>query len=308
MTPDQHTAKEFFIEVGNGHQLYVHDWGNKRAKLPIIFLHGGPGSSNCRDKNKMLFDPGVQRVIFFDQRGAGRSMPYGSIKHNTTQDLVEDIEKIATHLKLKKFVLTGGSWGSTLALAYGLKYPKRVAAMVLDGIFTGSQSEIDWLDKGGFRSIFPDAWERYVQATPKSHQHNPSAYHFKRILSDDADAARVSGYAYETMEGSVMNLDDRFAYADPTEYDPSGVRIEVHYLANRCFMPDRHLLQHARKLPMPIWLVQGRYDIVCPPVTAYELDQKLPNSHLIFTVSNHRSEHETYNVTRTILAQLTEKS
>ena len=306
MTPDQYTIQEFFIDVGDGHQLYVHDWGNQNAKLPILSLHGGPGSAHD-NRFKGRADPRRQRVIFFDQRGAGRSLPHGSLQHNTTDHLVADIEKILQHLRIKQVVLVGGSWGSTLALAYGLKHPKRVAAMVLDGIFTGSQSEIDWLDQGLFRIIFPDAWDRYLATVPKSHQDNPSGYHFRRILSDDADAARLSGHAYETLEASVMQLDDRFAPSDPAEYDPANIRLEVHYLTNRCFLPDRHILNNAHKLTMPIWLLQGRYDMVCPPITAWELAKLLPNGHLIWNISGHRGEHETVTLRRAILLQLTEK-
>lgn len=304
MTPDEHTNKEFYIEVGDGRELYVQDWGNKKAKHPIVFLHGGPGGCSD-DRAKAVFSPSSQhRVIFFDQRGCGKSLPYGSLKKNTTPNLVEDITKIADQLKLKQFVLVGGSWGSTLALAYALKYPKRIAALVLNGIFTGSLDEIKWLDRGGFRVFFPDVWERYVQTVPKSHRNNPSEYHFTRILGDDESADRTSGHAYQTLEGSVMALDDRFQPDDITEFDATGIRTEVHYMANGCFMPDRHILNNAKKLTMPIWLVQGRYDMVCPPSTAYELHQKLPNSHLIWTVGNHRTgERETSSVIKTILLQ-----
>jgi len=304
MTPDEHTIQETFVEVGDGHTLYVQDWGNKHAHMPIISLHGGPGSAS-RDKYKNTFDPATQRVIFFDQRGCGRSLPFGSIEHNTTADLIEDIETIARHLHLEKFMLTGGSWGSCLALAYALKYPKRVHAMVLFGIFTGSQAEIDWIDKGGFRAFYPEIWEQYLQRTPKSHQHNPSAYHYPRVLGNDADAIKSSAYAYNCLEGAILGLDDRFTPDMYDDYDPTGTRIEIHYLANRCFMPDRHILQNAHKLAIPIWLVQGRYDCVCPPQTAYELHRALPNGHLAWATSGHRSEHEVWNLLRSTLAQLT---
>lgn len=307
MTPDAHTIKEFFIDVGHGHQLYVQDWGNKKAKLPIISLHGGPGGGH-HDGYKANFDPAKQRIVFFDQRGSGRSVPYGSLKHNTTADLVADIEKIADALKLKKFILNGASWGVALALAYALAHPKRVAAMVLSGIFTGSQNEVDWLDKGRFRTFYPDAWERYENSVPKAHRRNPSAYHFERLLGTNEDEVRLSGYAYESLEGSVMSLDDRFHPPDPETYDPASIRIEVHYMVNRCFMPDRQILDNAAKLTMPIWLVQGRYDMVCPPTTAYELSQKLPDCRLIWTIGGHRrGEHETHTIVRTILHQLAEK-
>lgn len=308
MTPDQYTNREFYIEVGNGHELYVYDWGNPKG-LPVIFLHGGPGSE-IKDGYKQAFDPTKHHVIFFDQRGCGKSLPYGSLKHNTTADLVEDIAKIAAQAKFRQFVLFGSSWGSCLAFAYALKHPKQVKAMILSGIFTGSKSEIDYFDKGEFAANFPEAWERYLATVPKSHQHSPTKYHYERILGKDEKAVRESACAYENLEGALMSLDDRFVPrlpGDPT-YDPSGMRIEVHYMANNCFMPDNHILNNARKLTMPIWMAQGRYDMVCPPVTAYKLHQKLPNSHLIWTIGGHRGgERETQSVMRTVLLQLAEK-
>ncbi len=308
MTPDQYTNKEFFIEVGNGHQLYVYDWGNPKG-LPIIFLHGGPGGA-VRDNFKALFDAAKHRVIFFDQRGCGKSLPYGSLKHNTTQNLVEDITKIADHLKLKQFVLEGASWGSALALAYGIKYPKRVKAMVLAGIFTGTEPEIDYFDKGDFAKHFPDVWEQYVTTVPKSHKATPTKYHFERILGKDEQTMRQSACIYQNLEVALIGLDDRFTPASPDDptYDPAGVRVEVHYLANKCFLPDNYILDHARKLTMPIWIVQGRYDMVCPPITAYTLHQKLSSSHLLWTISGHKpSDRETHTVIRTILLQLAQK-
>lgn len=305
MTPDEFTLAETFVEVGDGHTLYVHDWGNKTAKTPIIFLHGGPGSGS-KDSYKTTFDPTVQRVIFFDQRGSGKSLPAGELAHNTTQDLVEDIERIAKHLKLDKFVLTGGSWGSCLALAYGLKYPKRVEAMVLRGIFTGSQSEINWLDEGRWSVFFPDLWDTYLDQTPQSHQNNPTKYHAERALKGDGEDAKKSAYTYGNVEGALLSLDDRFTPRAFDEYDPASIKIEIHYMQNHCFIPDRHILDNAHKLTMPIWLIQGRYDMVCPPVTAYELHHKLPNSHLIWTAAGHGNDRPNYDVTRTILQTLIE--
>ena len=161
MTPDKYTISESMLDVDNGHQLYIHDWGNQTAVKPIVFLHGGPGGST-KDHHKTSFDPTEQRVIFFDQRGCGRSLPLGSLSNNTTDDLIEDIEIIADHLNLKTFIINGGSWGSCLALAYSLAHPERVTALVLRGIFTGSQSEIDWLDSGKFRTFFPEVWAQYL--------------------------------------------------------------------------------------------------------------------------------------------------
>ncbi|MBI3624068.1 alpha/beta fold hydrolase [Candidatus Saccharibacteria bacterium] len=302
MTPDTYTIAESFLDVGDGHRLYIHEWGKAKAKMPILFLHGGPGSQ-VKDKHKGIFDPAKQRVIFFDQRGAGKSLPYGSLEHNTTQDLISDIEKIADHFSLKQFVITGGSWGSCLAFAYTLTHPKRVAALVLHGVFSGSKAEIEWLDKGRFQTFFPDVWQRYLDSTPQTHRYNPSRYHFDRILGNNEAAQRESGYIYENLEGSVMALDDRFEPEDPETYDPAGIRIEVHYMQHGCFLPDEYILKNAHKLATPVWLIQGRYDVVCPPITAWRLNQILANSHLIWSINGHKAEHESWNLQRTILAQ-----
>lgn len=305
MTPDEYTIREFFIEVGDGHELYVHDWGNKKAKHPVIFLHGGPGSQS-KDRHKQSFDPHQHRVIFFDQRGCGKSLPYGSLEHNTTKDLIADIEKIAKQLKLSSFVLAGGSWGSTLALAFAIKHPGMVKALVLSGIFTGSQAEIDYFDKGKFRTWFPEVWDQYLAATPKEHHDAPTKYHYQQILGKNNDAVCSSACAYGNMEGALLALDDRFTPSSPTDpaFDPTGIKIEVHYLANRCFLPDRYIFDNARKLTMPVWMIQGRYDMVCPPAAAYELHKKLPKSQLIWTVGGHKnSERETQTAIRAILLQ-----
>lgn len=304
MTPDNHTNEEFYLDVGDGHELYLQDWGKKDAEIPIIFLHGGPGNGvDNRDRNK--FDPGHQRVIFFDQRGCGKSIPLGSLKNNTTKDLVEDIEKIATHLKLKKFVLTGGSWGSCLALAYGINYPQRLAGIVIQGIFTGSHDEIDWLAEGRFKDFFPDVWDRYVNQTPTDYLLGPSEYHFKRALGDDKEAAKASAYAYENLEAALLRLDDRFTAKAYETYDPAAIRVEIHYLLNQCFMPDQYIFNNADKLTVPVWIVQGRYDMVCRPIIAYKLHQKLPNSQLIWTINGHIAEHEASNILRLIFLQFT---
>ena len=303
MTPDEYTLSESMLNVGNGHQLYIHDWGNKAAVKPILFLHGGPGGS-AKDSYKETFDPTKQRVVFFDQRGCGRSLPLGSLEHNTTDDLIEDIEKIATRLSLETFIISGGSWGSCLAIAYGIAHPERVTALVLHGIFTGSQSEIDWLDSGKFQTFFPDVWEQYLEATPLAFRNEPNKYHAAKILGPDDEAAKQSAYAYERLEGSLIKLDDRFTMEPLETYDPTGIRIETHYLQHGCFMPSNYLLDNAARLTMPVWLVQGRYDMVCPPIAAYNLHDALPNSHLIWTINGHKAEHEASTVLKLLLQQV----
>jgi proline iminopeptidase len=305
MIPDAHTIKEFYISVGDGHQLYVYEWGNPKG-LPIFFFHGGPGAE-VKDKHKEPFDPAKHHVIFFDQRGCGKSLPLGSILHNTTDDILQDASKIADHLKLKEFVVHGRSWGSTLALAYALKYPKRVTALVIAAIFTASARELHWLDHGGFNTHFPEVWEKYLERTPKAHRQNPSAYHYKTILGNNEKLARSSALAMDELERNVMSLDDRPQTIDETTYDIAGRKIFAHYATNNFFMPERHILDNAHKLNMPVWMVHGRYDMDCPPITAYELHKKLPRGQLLWAISNHRAEHETNSILRTILLQLAEK-
>jgi proline iminopeptidase len=270
-----------------------------------MLILGGPGGAT-QDRHKANFDPAYQRVIFFDQRGCGKSLPYGSLKHNTTEHLVADIVKILDHLKVKKAIFTGGSWGSCLALAFGVEHPTRVAAMVLDGIFTGSQSEIDWLNHGRFREFFPDVWQTFAESVPKSYRDNPVIYIREQIAGDDPAKAKAAAYAYQLMEMGIMSFDGLKNDGDYENYDPAGITIEIVYMAKRCFMPDKYILQNAHKITAPVWLVQGRYDMVCPPVTAYELNQRLPNSHLMWTVNNHKAERENMTLRRGLLLQLTE--
>jgi len=302
VSPDTYTIQETFIEVGDGHTLYVQEWGDQRG-MPVIFLHGGPGSG-CADRHKQLFDPSQHRVIFFDQRGSGRSLPTGSRKNNTTDDLIKDMEKLAKHFKLTSFTLVGGSWGACLALAYGLIHPKRVKNMVLTGIFTGSHAEVDYFGGNDYALSFPDVHEELLNATPKTHRNNPLQYHFQQALGSDEQAAKQSAYLLSNLESRLLSLDDRFMPKAFDDFDPASSLIEIHYMANYCFIPDRLILSQASKLTMPIWLIQGRYDMVCPGRTAYELHHSLPDSELIWTTSGHRSEREGWNVERSLLIQL----
>lgn len=305
MTPDEYTIEEIYLSVGDGHELYVQDWGNPSTKKPILFLHGGPGMG-CSDHYKKQFDGTKQRIIFFDQRGSGKSRPFGSLKDNTTQHLVDDIKKILNHLELESVVITGNSWGACLALAFGIEYPEMVSEMILKGIFTGSQAEIDWINQGHFAPFYPDVWDRYLDMTPAKYHNDPTAYHFERALGKNGAAAKQSAYAFSCLEGALLSLDDRFTPYPFETFDPDfGTNIEMHYLSNRCFMPDRYILENAHKLSMPVWLVQGRYDMVCPPATAYELAAKIPDCQLVWTVSGHSSERSVYDVARVLLLQAT---
>lgn len=305
MTPDVHTIKEHFIDVGDGHTLYVHDWGNPDA-TPIFFLHGGPGSSS-KDGRKNLFDPSKQRVIFHDQRGCGRSTPYGSRDNNTTQHLIADISKIADTLEIQQFILNGMSWGSTLALTYAIENPHRVAAIVTGGVFLAMRSDIDWIDNGDVKTFYPELWQELLDSTPESERQHSVAYHQKRALFGTAEAQKESSFVYGRFEYGMGTLDDRPAQLDYETYDPASAQIEIHYLQNNCFIPEGYILDNAAKLTMPIYIIQGRYDMVCPPISAYSLHQKLENSELYFTLEGHIPGHEGWNLTRSLLKRVTRK-
>ena len=306
MTPDKFTNQELMLDVGDGHQLYVHDWGNKKSTRPILSLHGGPGEG-FSDGYKTSYDPIKQRVIFFDQRGSGKSLPYGSLKNNTTADLIEDIKKITSHLELDKFILAGGSWGACLALAYALKYPAKILAIVIRGIFTGSQAEIDWLETGVFKRFFPEVWDEYLSTVPSEFKSNPSHYHNKSALGSDPDKAKLSAYAVSNVESALMSLDDRYTNEKFENFDPASITTEIHYMTNKLFMEDEYILNNVHTLKMPVWLIQGRYDMVCPPETAYKLHKSLPNSQLIWTMAGHGNDRSNYDVFRTLVLQLAEE-
>lgn len=303
MNKDDFVISEKMLDVGDGHKLYVQEWGNPAVSVPVIFLHGGPGGQ-IKDKYRGAFNPKTQRVLFFDQRGCGKSTPYGSLENNTTDKLIADISKIADTFNAKTFTLHGSSWGSTLALAYALAQPERIHALVIGGIFTGSKLESDWIDKGLFKTFFPDVWQTYLDRTPTKHHSNPSKYHFDKVINGTPEEQKLSGYAYDCLESGVIQLDDRQRPEDFEEYDPAGIRIEMYYLANGCFLPDRYILDNAHRLNMPVHIVQGRYDMVCPPHTAYELSNKLSHSQLYWTLSGHKHEHEGGNIFRSIFASL----
>ncbi|HVX23891.1 MAG TPA: alpha/beta fold hydrolase [Candidatus Saccharimonadales bacterium] len=286
MTPDTHTIEEKMIPVDNGHVLYAQAWGNARAKESIIFLHGGPGSG-CSDGHKQYFDPARQQIIFFDQRGSGRSTPAGLLKANDTDHAVEDINTIANTFGLERFTLVGGSWGSCLALTYAIRYPDRVQRMVLRGLFTGRQSEINYLDQGQFRPYFPEVWEAFANGVPAEFKADPAGYHFTRILGKNQAEAKQSAYAYAHLENALVGLDDRRSLPKYEDFDPTGTIVECHFTGNACFLPDGYIMDHAKELTMPIVLVQGRYDSICPPITAYELFQRLPKAQLLWTTAGH---------------------
>lgn len=286
MNADEYTLDEKWIEVSDGHRLYAQLWGSSEAAEPIIFLHGGPGSG-CSDSHKSRFDPSRHKVLFFDQRGAGKSTPYGLLEANTTENLIEDISILADEFGLDRFTLVGGSWGSCLALIYALKNPQRVSRMVLSGIFTARKKEIDFLNSGGAQIFFPEAWEAFTASVPETHRAHPASYHLPRLFDADPAVAKASAYELYKFQSSSMRLDDRIQFMGFEDFNATSTIIEGYYMTNNCFLPESYILEYAGELKMPITIIQGRYDAICPPWTAYALHKKLPNSRIHWTLSGH---------------------
>ena len=275
------------LPVSPVHSLYVEQSGNPEG-FPVLFLHGGPGSQT-RPEHRRYFDPDFYRAVLFDQRGCGRSTPAGCTEENTTWHLVEDIETIRRNLGISRWLLFGGSWGSTLALAYATTYPQRVAGMVLRGVFLASHGELDWY-LNGLRAFIPEAWEMLADGsgTDMIRRYHRDVNHDDRQFAANA-ALRWVGYEQSVMAigGTTQPAQSGKGGAPrPTsaQIDGSAVlasaRVQLHYLAADCFLRAGELMERARSVVAPAIIVQGRCDMVCPPVTAFELSKRLPAARL----------------------------
>ena len=298
LSKDEHTIAEHRIKTADGyHKLYVQEWGNPDG-VPIVYLYGGPGAG-CSDGHKQPYDPAKHYVIFFDQRGCGRSEPIPSLKNNDTGRLIEDINAVADKLGLKTFSLNGGSWGSTLALCYAIAHPKRVESMVLRGVFLATKAEIDYFEKGGYKQFFPEAYEFLAEDVPEAHKDNPGRYHRKQFIEKKS---AKSAYRYTEAEMDVLKLDSHYVPPEFTEdYDITYGTVITHYMNNGCFIEEGHILKNSAKLTMPIHIVHGRYDMICLPINAYSLHKALPDSTLHWTMAGHSgSDRSNYDVQSTI--------
>ncbi len=266
------------------HELYFEQCGNPKGK-PVVFLHGGPGGG-CSTKSRRFFDPARYRIVMLDQRGAGRSTPYAELRDNTTWDLVADLEKLRMHLGIEKWLVFGGSWGSTLALSYSQTYPERVTELVLRGIFMLRNWELQWFYQRGADAIFPDAWEDYVAAIPLNERGDLiNAFH-RRLTSDNYETQLAAARAWSRWEGrtSYLQTDESYvSLTDSPEFAIAFARIECHYFVNRGFFRcDDQLLQDVDKIRhIPTVIVQGRYDVVCPMRSAWDLHRAWPEAQLI---------------------------
>lgn len=270
------------LPVGDGHTIYWEQCGNPEGK-PIVFLHGGPGSG-CTPTMRRFFDPAVYRIVLFDQRGCGRSTPYACLENNTTWHLVADMELLRAHLAIDKWVVFGGSWGSTLALAYAEKHAAAVKALVLRGIFTLRRDELLFFYQKGADMLYPDAWEHYLAPIPEEERGDLMAAYHKRLTSEDEAVRLEAAKAWSVWEGCTSKLTPDPSYVATFE-DPalfvSFARIENHYFVhNGWFEPEQLIkgIEAVRAAGIPGVIVQGRYDIVCPMRTAWDLHRAWPEA------------------------------
>ena len=272
-----------YLKVSEIHEIYYELSGNSEGK-PVFFLHGGPGGSSSPYMRRFC-DPDKFLMVLSDQRGAGKSKPYGEIKENTTQNLVEDIERLRKHLKLEKIILFGGSWGTTLGIAYAEAYPENVSGMVLRGVFMATKEEIDHFYHGGVGRYFPEIYDALLSALPEPSRRPLPDYLFRLIKEgSQADKAKYSR-AWAKYEGRISGLEvpDEVIKNWIENSNPYAFSLfENFYMANGCFLEEGQLFKDAEKIShIPTIIINGRYDVICPPVTAYRLHKLLPKSKLI---------------------------
>ena len=282
--PEIQPYESGMLDVGDGHNLYWELSGNPDGK-PVVFLHGGPGGGSSPEHRRQ-FNPDKYKILVFDQRGCGKSTPYASLEANTTWHLVDDIEKLRAGVaKVEKWQVFGGSWGSTLSLAYAQKYPERVSELVLRGIFLFDQNEIDWMYKdGGASQIYPDKFEEFLAAIPANERGNLVEAYRKRLTSDDPDVRLAAAKAWSKWEGDIVTLlpsPSTIEHFTSPEVAVAVARIENHYMGNHGWIEEGQLLREASKLRgIPGVIVQGRHDTCTPPVAAWKLKAAWPEVEL----------------------------
>ena len=280
----------------DGHQIYYEQCGNPNGK-PAVFLHGGPGGGGSTAVRR-FFDPKKYHIVIFDQRGCGRSKPHGCLEKNTTWDLVEDIEALKNMLRIENWLVFGGSWGSTLSLAYSQTYPASVSEMVLRGIFMLRKKELDWFYQEGASYIFPEAWEKFLEPIDENQRDDlMSAYH-KIFKSDNEEKKLAAAIAWSRWEGSTSSLsynpDMANSFSNP-QFALAFALIENHYFVNKGFLKhENQLIEYGIDIirNIPTTIVQGRYDIVCPMTTAWELSKNWPEAKLIVAPSSGHTAFE----------------
>jgi proline iminopeptidase len=303
--PELLPHRQGHLDVGDGHSIYWEECGNPRGKA-AVFVHGGPGAG-ADARSRRFFDPARYRIIVFDQRGCGRSLPYAGLEANTTWHLVADMERLRDFLGIDHWLVFGGSWGSTLALAYAEAHPHRVTELVLRGIFLLRRHEIEWFYQSGADAIYPDRFQAYRDAIPPAEREDMIAAYHRRLTSDDPAVAKAAARAWAVWEGSTSHLlpDPRVvAHWGEDRYALAVARIECHYFVNRGFLRDEHqLLDGVERIRhIPAVIVQGRYDVVCPMKSAWDLHRAWPEATLCIVPDAGHSAYEPGNTHELVTA------
>ncbi len=280
--PDIRPYASYRLAVDERHTLYVEEVGDPQG-VPAVFLHGGPGAG-CEPYHRRFFDPDRYRVVLFDQRGAGRSTPHADLVDNTTEDLIADLEKVREHLQIEKWLVFGGSWGSTLALAYAEVHPERVSALVLRGVFLCRPQEIRWFYQQGASRVFPDYWKDFIAPIAEAERDDLVGAYYHLLTGQDELRRLAAAKAWSIWEGRTATLlpnPDIVAHFGDPHVALSMARIECHYFVNNAFLRPNQLLEDACRLKgIPGMIVHGRYDMICPAENALQLHQAWPDSEL----------------------------
>ena len=282
--------REHTLPVDALHTLHVEECGTPDG-IPVVYLHGGPGAG-ISPTHRRFFDPRRYRIVLIDQRGSGRSTPFGELRDNTTQHLVADIEKVRQHLGIERWLVYGGSWGSTLSLAYAQAHPDRATGLIVRGVFLGREEENRWFAEldGGARWIFPERWDRYQAHIPENERGNMLDAYWKRLDHDD-EAIRIAAaqawLGWEDNAATLVHEVDAVSDADPLD-TLAKARIEAHYFRHNTFLEHGQLLRDIDRIRhLPGIIVQGRYDIICPPRSAWDLAQAWPEARLEMVIAGH---------------------
>ena len=283
------------LKVSDIHDIFYERVGNPDG-LPVVFLHGGPGGG-LLPLYRQFFDPKAYHVVLFDQRGSGRSTPHAELRENTTWDLINDMEALREKFGIDKWYVFGGSWGSTLSLAYAETHPDRCLGLALRGIFLTRKKELDWFYQRGTSEIFPDFWERYRDEIPEDERGDFVKAYYKRLTSDDEEVRLSAARAWSVWEGSTSKLypdQDLMNHWEGAHEALSLARIECHYFINNSFLPSEDfLLENVHKIRhIPTVIVQGRYDVVCPMTSAWDLHRAFPEAELIVVPDSGHSVSE----------------
>lgn len=296
--PEIRPYNQSHLAVSGGHQLYYEESGTPDG-LPVVVIHGGPGAG-CSDQMRRFFDPEHYRIILYDQRGAGQSEPHAETNNNTSEALVDDLEQLRQHLKIDRWVLFGGSWGSTLALLYAEVYPAQVSAMVLRGIFLGRQQDLDWLYRSGAGRYFPEEWERFLEPVEGA-TGTDLVEDYYQLLHGSNDLARVGAAKawarWEAVNASLRPSTQSLDYFTQTHVALSLARISAHFFREKCFLAENQILEAAGALAgIPGTIVHGRYDMICPPEQAWALSKHWPDAELDFIREGGHSAFDPANV------------